>query len=120
MKARLKKSKRPEYPFHMVVLYRGGSADPDLSAADLHHAEPVVSTIQDAGSKLSLPAMWNFQNYIDVFKSGDPLDGLLRIPLPSLWKLSFWKSFFPRLQLTVLREATVKLQNPSEISTWAS
>ena len=28
-------------------------------------------TIQDVGSKLSLPAMWNFQNYIDVFKSGD-------------------------------------------------
>ena len=28
-------------------------------------------TIQDVGSKLSLPATWNFQNYIDVFKNGD-------------------------------------------------
>ena len=66
-------------------------------------------TIQDVGSKLSLPAMWNFQNYIDVFKSGD------------LW-MGFKNSIVlvPRLQLTVLREATVKLQNPSEMSTWAS
>ena len=28
-------------------------------------------TMQDLGTKLSLPAAWNFQNYIEVFKSGD-------------------------------------------------
>lgn len=55
----------------MVVLYRGGSADPDLSAADLHHAEPVVSDDSGRRLEITLPAMWNFQNYIDVFKSGD-------------------------------------------------
>ena len=28
-------------------------------------------TLQDLGSKLSLPAAWNLQNYADVLKSGD-------------------------------------------------
>lgn len=28
-------------------------------------------TIQDIGSKLALPQVWNFQNYLEVFKSGD-------------------------------------------------
>ena len=28
-------------------------------------------TIQDIGSKLALPEAWNFQNYIEVFTSGD-------------------------------------------------
>ena len=28
-------------------------------------------TLQDLGTKLSLPAAWNFGNYVEVFKSGD-------------------------------------------------
>ena len=27
-------------------------------------------TLQDLGTKLSLPAAWNFGNYVEVFKSG--------------------------------------------------
>lgn len=76
-------------------------------------------TIQDVGSKLSLPAMWNFQNYIDVFKSGDLWMGF-KNSIVLVVETVVLEIVFPRLQLTVLREATVKLQNPSEMSTWAS
>lgn len=33
-------------------------------------------TVQDMGSILSLPAVWNFQNYMEVFKNGDLWIGL--------------------------------------------
>ena len=71
MKARLKKAKGPNTHFTwwcyivavlLILIY----LLPIYIMLNLS-----FRTIQDVGSKLSLPAMWNFQNYIDVFKSGD-------------------------------------------------
>ena len=69
MKARLKKAKGPNthstwwcYIVAVLLIY----LLPIYIMLNLS-----FRTIQDVGSKLSLPAMWNFQNYIDVFKSGD-------------------------------------------------
>ena len=76
-------------------------------------------TLQDLGTKLSLPAAWNFGNYVEVFKSGDLWLGFKNSIILVVETVTL-ESSCPRLPPTGLQEAAAGSRNPSAISTWLS